>query len=54
MDKDKAQRIVNYLEARKMAFCYGENGEFYTIGEAYRVLGYVWDEETGYKMPLNN
>ena len=31
MTKEKAQRMIEYLEKRKMVFCFDENGELWTF-----------------------
>lgn len=44
MTKEYAKGLLQHLKENKMAFCYGQNGEFHTIGQAYEALGYKWDE----------
>ena len=41
MNRDTALAIKHHLTKNKMAFCYGEQGQFYTIGEINKTLGLV-------------
>ncbi len=41
---EKAQRIYGHLVKNKLAFCYGEQGQFYTIGQQMDIIGLKRDE----------
>jgi hypothetical protein len=45
MTEKLAREVLDYLTERNMAFCYGTQGQFYTVGECKKVLGLVLESE---------